>query len=199
VPEHADASNRRADVVQQRRNFWELLGTFAVAKKKMARYDRKDSVYRAAKKAGLRSRAGLKLEDINKRFHIFRGGHKVLDLGCWPGAWLQIAAKAVGDKGRVVGIDLVETSELDSANVFVVTGDVRDSAVIDSAVEALGGSADVVLSDMAPKLTGVRASDQARHLDLAEAAVGVAKAALKPGGVMVLKLFSSVESQMPAQ
>jgi 23S rRNA (uridine2552-2'-O)-methyltransferase len=157
----------------------------------MAQYDRKDAAYRAAKKSGLRSRAGIKLEDLDARFRFLRPGARVLDLGCWPGAWLQVALARTGASGKVVGIDLVET--LDLAGVTFVRGDARDPAVLRQAVEALGGEADVVLSDMAPKLTGIRATDDARLEELAEIAIACAAEVLAPKGTLVLKLFSTVE------
>lgn len=158
----------------------------------VARYDRKDAAYRAAKKSGLRSRAGIKLEDLDARYRIFKPGARVLDLGCWPGAWLQVALAKTGAGGRVVGVDLVDTDSL--AGVVFVHGDARVPEILDQAAAALGGKADVVLSDMSPKLTGIRATDNARLEDLAETAIRTAQALLAPDGRLVLKLFSSVES-----
>jgi 23S rRNA (uridine2552-2'-O)-methyltransferase len=166
----------------------------------MARYEPRDATYQQAKRAGLRSRAGVKLEDLDRRFQLLRPGAKVLDLGCWPGAWLQVAAARVGDAGAVVGVDLVEADPLPLLPcVTILRGDVRDTSVQDQLRETLGGPADLVLSDMAPKLTGVRASDNARHADLAHTAVVIAADFLTDRGTLVLKLFSGVESEITAE
>lgn len=163
----------------------------------MANYHRKDGAYYKAKKSGLRSRAGIKLEDLDARYRLFRPGARVLDLGCWPGAWLQIAVARTGGNGRVVGIDLVDTDPLEG--VTFICGDARRSETMDLAAEALGGKADIVLSDMAPKLTGIRASDSARLEDLAETAIRAAVALLAPNGTLVLKIFSPIESSITQQ
>ena len=162
----------------------------------MSNYERKDATYRAAKKAGLRSRAGIKLEDLDARFHLFSAGQTVVDLGCWPGAWLQVASRKVGAGGLVAGVDLVGVSGLDSDNVTIIVGDAADPQVRASLHEATGGRADVVLSDMAPKLTGVRATDEAREEQLVTIALEIARELLVPQGRLLVKLFSRVEASM---
>ncbi len=162
----------------------------------MGHYDRKDPAYHAAKKAGLRSRAGIKLEDLDARFRLLAPGKRVVDLGCWPGAWLQVASKRVGPKGRVVGVDLVAVEPLGLANVTTFVGDAGDSDVQAQLLAALGGPVDVVLSDLSPKLTGIRAQDEAREEALVEVAIDFARAVLAPDGRLLLKLFSRVEQAM---
>ena len=164
----------------------------------MAVYRPKDSVYRTARAAGLRSRAAVKLEEIDQRFKLFRRGQRVLDLGAWPGGWLQIAANRVGPSGRVVGVDLEPIEPLGLDHVATIVGDARSAEVRASMAVALGGPADVLLCDMAPKLSGVKAADRARHLELAEAAIGCASHLLAPGGKAVIKLFSGVEGEAVA-
>jgi 23S rRNA (uridine2552-2'-O)-methyltransferase len=164
--------------------------------KTMGHYDRKDATYHAAKKAGLRSRAGIKLEDLDARFRLLAPGKRVVDLGCWPGAWLQVAAKRVGAAGRVAGVDLVAVEPLGLANVTTIVGDAGDRAVQQQLLDALGGPVDVVLSDLSPKLTGIRASDQAREEALVEIAIDFARRVLVPDGRLLLKLFSHVEQAM---
>src|SRR5690606_21388418 len=132
-------------------------------------YDRKDALYRRAKREGYRSRAAYKLEELQRTQRVLRRGQRVVDLGCWPGGWLQVAAAAVGPEGRVVGVDVAETEPLGLANVIAFRGDLGDPGLTDRILEALGGSAHVVLSDAAPKLTGVRATDRAREEALLEA------------------------------
>lgn len=165
----------------------------------MAAYTRKDAGYRAAREAGFRSRAAPKLVELDKRFKVLAKGQRVVDLGCWPGGWLQVAAAKVGPSGRVVGIDLEPVAELGLANVDTMTGDLSDEAVQRALVENVGGSADVVLCDMAPKLSGVRVADRERHIGLVELALSVADVLLATsprGGCLVIKLFSGVEGEL---
>src|SRR5688500_18784136 len=134
----------------------------------MARpYQRKDSFHQRAKREGYRSRAAYKLQEIQRRTQVLRRGLRVIDLGCWPGGWLQVAAQEVGATGRVVGVDLAAIEPpLEFANVIALAGDLRQPAVRKAVLEAAAGPADVVLSDAAPKLTGVRATDRAREEEL---------------------------------
>lgn len=155
-------------------------------------YRRKDSFYQRAKRAGLRSRAAYKLEALNLQFRLIRSGDRVLDLGAWPGGWSQVAAEAVGPRGKVVGIDLASIKPFPSLpQVVLLKGDPSDPATIARLRECLAGPADVVLSDMSPKLSGVRARDAAAALALAELAVAIALAVLRPGGTLLLKIFMS--------
>lgn len=157
------------------------------------KYDRKDIHYRKAKKEGLRSRAGYKLEELHKRQKLFRPGMRVVDLGCWPGAWLQIASRLVGPSGRVVGVDLAESEALPGSNVEILQGDARDPTVRESLQSLLGGPADVLLSDMAPKLAGIKHADAARHAELVRAAIEMAPVVLRPEGSFAAKLFMDAE------
>lgn len=129
-----------------------------------------------------------------------RPGQRVVDLGAWPGGWLQVAADAVGPGGRVVGIDLAEIDPFPSdANVLAICGDLTEPGVDARLLSALGGLADVVLSDAAPKLTGVRATDRAHEEALLEAVEGLLPALLRPGGALILKLLESPEAQVTAK
>jgi len=159
----------------------------------MSGYTRKDAAYREAKRTGYRSRAAIKLIDLDKRYRLLRAGAKVLDLGCWPGGWLQVAAERVGSEGRVVGIDLVATEPLTQPNVVVLEGDAADASMRERALDALGGCADLLLSDMAPKLSGVKPADRERQLALIDLVVSCAPHVLAPNGRAVVKLFSDVE------
>jgi len=152
-------------------------------------YDRRDTHYRRARAAGYRARSAYKLIELDDRFHLLRPRDRVVDLGAWPGAWLQVAAERVGSGGRVVGLDLTDVAPLDLPHVSVLLGDVRDRAVILAIKARLGGEAAVVLSDLAPKLTGVRETDEARTTELAAAALDAAVELLRPGGRLLLKLF----------
>ena len=161
----------------------------------MANYVPKDSAYRAARQAGYRSRAALKLVEIDRKFRFLRSGMRVVDLGCWPGGWLQIASSAVGPSGVVVGVDLDVVVELGLANVTTLVGDVRSAETLDAVRAQLGGPADVVLSDLAPKLTGIRDVDRARQLALCETALDFCSKVLSPRGAFLMKVFSDSERE----
>lgn len=158
----------------------------------MAIYQPRDKFYHKARAQGLRSRAAFKLSEILSRYRLLRDGARVLDLGCAPGGWLAILGGAVGPRGRVVGIDLAACESI-APNVIAIAGDLRDPAVRAAALERMGGPADLVTSDLAPKLTGIRARDEACVRELLELSLAVARQALRPGGAMVAKVFMSAE------
>jgi len=123
----------------------------------------------------------------------------VADLGCWPGGWLQVAAAAVGPGGRVVGVDLAPLEPpLELANVFTLQGDLGDPAMAEAIRAQLGGPATLLLSDAAPKLTGVRDADRAREEELLEAIARQVPALLAPGGDLLVKLFDGPEADRVA-
>src|SRR5262249_15114756 len=137
-----------------------------------------------------RSRAAFKLIELDQRFRLLRPGQRVVDLGCAPGGWIQVAVARVdtrAGRGIVVGIDIAATTLLPGATVL--TGDVRDLATPAAIREALGGRADIVLSDMAPAAPGHATTDHLRIVALAEDAFAVAAQILKPGGALVAKVF----------
>ena len=146
-----------------------------------------DSYVRQARAAGYRSRAAYKLLEIDQRDRLLRAGSRVLDLGAAPGGWSQVAARKVGPRGRVVAIDLLEIAPI--SGVKVLRGDVREPQARAAAREALGGAADLVLSDLSPNLSGIAAVDQARAAELAGLAVALACEVLKPSGALVVKVF----------
>jgi 23S rRNA (uridine2552-2'-O)-methyltransferase len=151
-------------------------------------YTRKDSFYRRARAAGYRARSAYKLAELDRRFHLLRRGDRVVDLGAWPGGWLQVVLERIGTEGRAVGVDLVPVAPL-APNVVLLTGDVRDAGTVAAIRGALDRPADVVLSDLAPKLTGIRATDEARVRELADATLAVLPALLRRGGRFLAKLF----------
>ena len=140
-----------------------------------------------AQRLGYRSRAAFKLIELDDRFRLLRPGRRVVDLGCAPGGWTQVAVERVGARGAVVGVDLAETAPI--ARAAIMQADIQDAAVAAAIKAELGGSADVVLSDMAPSTTGHAATDHPRIVALAEAAFAVASEILKPGGTFVAKVF----------
>jgi len=153
-------------------------------------YRRKDSYYRRARAAGLRARSAYKLAELDARFRLLRPGDFVVDLGAWPGGWLQVALEGVGTQGLVVGVDLVAVDPLPAANLRLVSGDVRQPATWRAVLDLLGRPADVVLSDLAPKLSGVRDRDDARSGELVTAVLEMLPALLRPGGHLLVKLYT---------
>ena len=161
----------------------------------MARYERKDHFHQRAKREGYRSRAAYKLLEIQQSQRLLRPGQRVIDLGCWPGGWLQVAAEAVGRKGRVVGVDLAAIDPpLDNENVIALCADFTQPGVIEELIERLGGPADVVLSDAAPKLSGIRAADQAREGALLEGVEALLGQLLRPGGTLLVKILDGSDA-----
>ena len=152
-----------------------------------------DAFVREARQRGLRSRAALKLEAIDARDHLFRNTRTVVDLGAAPGGWSQIARRALPPGGRIVALDLLEMEPL--AGVEFIRGDFRCAEVVDR-VEAMVGrrAAGLVMSDMAPNLSGMRVNDQARWRELAESAARFAGGVLTDDGVFLVKLFQGEET-----
>jgi 23S rRNA (uridine2552-2'-O)-methyltransferase len=146
-----------------------------------------DPYVREAKNKGYRSRAAFKLLELDEKFHFLKKGARVLDLGAAPGGWAQVALARVGAEGRVVGADILEMEPIAGVTLFKADLlDVETSALLK---EALGGPADVVMTDMAAPTTGHRATDHLRTTALFEVALDVAEDTLKPGGVFVGKVF----------
>ncbi|MEO8925716.1 MAG: RlmE family RNA methyltransferase [Caulobacteraceae bacterium] len=143
-----------------------------------------------AKAKGYRSRAAFKLREIDDRFHIVGRGARVVDLGCAPGGWVQIALER--GAGAVVGVDLLPVSPL--AGATLIQADFTDPACGARLIDLLGGPPDVILSDMAPNTTGHRQTDHLRIVGLIEAAVEFAILVLKPGGAFVSKAFQGGET-----
>ena len=156
-------------------------------------YERKDAFYHKAKREGYRARSAYKLLELNREFQLLKPGNRVVDLGAWPGGWAQVAATLVGNTGKVIGIDLVALDPLPQAQVILLQGDATEAAQQEKIRSVLGGPADVMLSDMAPKLSGIKEVDEARAMDLCRAALACARALLRPGGMLLLKVFMGAE------
>ena len=137
---------------------------------------------------GLRSRAAYKLEELLERDRLIKPGMTIVDLGAAPGGWAQMARKVMGDKGRVIALDILEMPSI--AGVEFIHGDFRQDAVLSELVERIGGGqVDLVLSDMAPNMSGVDTVDLARAMYLSELARDFADMHLKNGGDFLIKLF----------
>jgi len=148
---------------------------------------RRDPYYRKAKQMDYRSRASFKLIQLDDKFRLLRPGAIVADLGAAPGGWLQVAKERVGARGKIVGVDLQGIEPIEG--VITVRGDMRKDETVAEMLEALGGKADVVLSDMSPSISGNYSMDQARSVDLCEHALEFAEKVLKPHGSLVMKIF----------
>ncbi len=147
-----------------------------------------DPYVRRAQAEGMRSRAAYKLQQLAERDKLLKPGMLVVDLGAAPGGWSQVARRAVGDAGRVVAVDLLDMTPV--AGVRFIHGDFSDAAVLAAVEQALDGQgADLVLSDMAPNISGVASVDQARSVGLAELALEFAVNHLQPQGNFLVKVF----------
>ena len=145
-----------------------------------------------AQKDGYRSRAAYKLLEVNDKDKLIRPGMVVADLGSAPGSWSQVAANLVGDKGRVFALDILEMNPI--PGVDFIQGDFRDDDVLDRFVELLDGRlVDLVISDIAPNMSGMSTIDQARSAHLCELALEFARQHLKPGGHFLVKVFQGSE------
>lgn len=150
-----------------------------------------DPYVKKAQAAGLRSRAAFKLEELVERDRLLKPGMVVVDLGAAPGGWSQWVRQELGDSGRVIASDILDMPSL--AGVEFLHGDFREAAVL-AQLEAMlaGDRVDLVLSDMAPNMSGVDAVDQARAMDLSELAMAFADDHLRNGGTFLIKLFQGV-------
>jgi 23S rRNA (uridine2552-2'-O)-methyltransferase len=147
---------------------------------------RKDHYRKLAKDQGLRARSAYKLQQLNDSYHLLKKGSKVIDLGCAPGGWLQIATRLVGATGKVVGIDLKPVEPVVGA--VIMQGNIEDPEKVRIS-ETLGGKADVLLSDLAPNVSGVWDIDHARQISLTQTALQFGGTVLKVGGSAIFKVF----------
>ncbi|MBR80027.1 MAG: 23S rRNA methyltransferase [Euryarchaeota archaeon] len=150
--------------------------------------NKRDPWRRDAKSKGYRARSAYKLKQLQERFGILRLGDTVLDIGCHPGGWTQVAVEEVGLQGLVIGVDILATSPIDGAVILV--GDINDEETIGAISAELGGRAlNSVISDISPRLTGRYDTDQAISLELSTMSLDVASKLLSPGGCFVTKVF----------
>lgn len=150
-----------------------------------------DPYVKRAQIDGYRSRASYKLIEINEKDKLIRPGHVVMDLGSAPGGWSQIVAPLVGDKGRTIASDILPMDSI--ADVDFIQGDFTEESVFNEILQVLGDDeVDVVISDMAPNMSGVNAVDQYGSMYLVELALDMARNVLKPGGNFCAKVFQGV-------
>jgi 23S rRNA (uridine2552-2'-O)-methyltransferase len=152
----------------------------------------KDHYYNKSKQEGYRTRAAYKLQQIDERFDLLFGGATVVDLGAAPGGWLQVAAEEAGARGRVVGVDFQRIDDIEDveAGVETIRGDMTDEDTRERVRDVAGaGGVDVVISDMAPNMTGEYNLDHARSVHLARQALDTARELLANGGHFAVKVF----------
>jgi 23S rRNA (uridine2552-2'-O)-methyltransferase len=148
----------------------------------------KDEFVKRARQEGARSRAIYKLEEIDRRDHLLRPGMTVVDLGAAPGGWSQYVKSRVGASGRVLALDILPMEPI--VGIEFIEGDFTEQPVLDLLMQRLQGEpVDLVISDMAPNMSGVPSVDQARSISLAELALDFSDKALKPGGNLLVKTF----------
>lgn len=153
-----------------------------------------DPFVKQAQKDGYRSRSAYKLIQLNDKDRFLHPNTLVVDLGSAPGGWSQVVGKLVGRKGRVVATDILPMDAL--PNVEFIQGDFTDDAVLAKVIEALGDQQpDVVICDIAPNISGISTSDQAKSMYLDELALDMARRTLKPGGSFVVKVFQGAGSE----
>lgn len=152
-------------------------------------YKRKDYYYLKAKEEGFLSRAAYKLLEIVDSYRIIKKNDRVIDIGCSPGGWSQVATKIVGDGGLVIGVDLVEPELTPQNNFKFVKGDINEESIQMNVLELLNGKADAIISDASPKLTGIREKDHSSSLEIIESVYNFSKNCLKPDGNMLIKVI----------
>ena len=157
--------------------------------KEWIRKRKRDYYYRKAKKEDLRSRASFKLLEAVEKFNFIKLGDVVVDLGAAPGGWLQVSRKIVGGSGFVLGVDIEEIEPLEFDNVVTIRGDIRRPEIIQRIRAILPRPADVVLSDVSPKVSGIWELDHARQIDLAEKSLDIAASVLRRNGNFFVKIF----------
>ena len=149
---------------------------------------KKDQFRKLAKEHGYRSRSAYKLLQLNKSYRIFNKGYCVVDLGCAPGGWIQVALAAVGDKGKVIGVDLKKVEPIDKT--FLIQGSIEDENIINSILKITNSTnVDVVLSDLSPNVSGNWELDHARQIDLTKNALTLSRKIIKKDGKVILKVF----------
>jgi 23S rRNA (uridine2552-2'-O)-methyltransferase len=161
----------------------------------MGNFKVKDHYFQKAKNENYLARSIYKLEEIDQRYKVLRKGNFVVDLGYYPGSWIQYTSKVIGEDGRVVGIDIQEVNKKLTGipNVRVYQKDIFN--ITDLTQLDVSEAFDVVLSDMAPSTTGIQSVDQIRSLNLVESVFGLLPKFLKPGGNFVIKVFDSQDAQ----
>jgi len=157
-------------------------------------YEKKDAYYKKSKEEGYRARSAYKLKQINNKFRVMKKGSVVVDIGASPGGWSQVASGLVGQDGKVIAIDKEKMAPLKNSNFTFIQGDITDNSTIEKIIETVG-KVDVLISDIAPKTTGIVDLDRSRSAILSMMALDLGKKILKPRGNFLTKVFQSDESE----
>jgi len=150
---------------------------------------KREFYYRKAKEEKYRSRAAYKLLQAAEKYRFIKPGYVVIDLGAAPGGWLQVSQELVGEKGFVLGVDLKLIPPFELPNVYTIVGDITEPQTVSEIKEVLPHSADVVISDVSPNISGIWELDHARQIDLARKSMQVATSTLRSGGNFFVKVF----------
>ncbi|MEM3713028.1 MAG: RlmE family RNA methyltransferase [Thermoproteota archaeon] len=159
------------------------------SKKRWLHERRNDPYFLLSKKEGYRSRASFKLKQMVDEYGIIGLGDKVLDIGCAPGGWLQVASQHVGDSGLVIGVDIKPMEDLGLENVKTIVMDVFDEGFTDAVLKLSGDKFDVVLSDLSPNMSGIYEIDHGRQIEMVERVISLLKKILKKDGCLIVKVF----------
>ncbi len=157
--------------------------------KKWNQERKNEEYYKKAKKQDYRSRASFKLLQLNRKYKIIKEGNSIVDLGAAPGGWSQVAIEAVGTDGLVVAVDLNRMKSFSDENFWSIKGDFTQKETLEEMQRTLQGKADVIISDAAPQLSGIKDLDQLRSIDLARGVLGISDNILKYKGNMIMKVF----------
>lgn len=156
-------------------------------------YNPRDSYWLRAKKKGYRSRASFKLLELNEKYKLIRNGNRVLDIGAFPGGWMQVALEIVGEKGFIFGVDIEDIKSFNKLNCEFIKADILNTNDIKYLLGRIKNKVDVVISDVAPNTTGIKFTDQVNSLKLSKQAFSLSKLVLKKGGNFLVKVFQSSE------
>ncbi len=155
----------------------------------MKKSELKDTFFKKAKKDGYRARSIYKLKEIQGKYNLIRNGDCVLDLGCSPGSFLQYIADTVGERGRVIGIDILPTQPINKANIKTFQADIKKVDIKEIMAEASVDLFDAITCDIAPNLTGIRETDDKNIYEIYEVARDIVRISLKKGGNFIFKSF----------
>ncbi|MEM2929646.1 MAG: RlmE family RNA methyltransferase [Thermoproteota archaeon] len=165
------------------------------SKRRWLQERRRDPYFLLSKKEGYRSRASYKLKQILSEYRVIRTGDVVLDIGCAPGGWLQVASEAAGGSGLVIGVDLKEVRDLKLENAKTIILDVFDENFVEKVLKESKSRFDAILSDLSPNMSGVYELDHARQIEMVERVLELSGGLLKTGGSMVVKVFEGEDSE----
>jgi len=159
------------------------------SKRRWLQERKRDPYFILSKKEGYRSRASYKLKQILDEYRVIRTGDVVLDIGCAPGGWLQVASEAAGETGLVIGVDIKEVEHLELDNAKTIVLNVFDEDFVERVLKESKSRFDTILSDLSPNMSGIYELDHARQIEMVERVLELSRNLLKTGGSMVIKVF----------